>query len=237
MKVISNIFSREIEPVSREFPSLNSKFDNGVWQIQGVLPIVDGNGFKHDEYEVRIMIPSNFPKIMPLLFEIGGKIRHTPEFHINPDGSCCLTVPAKEVLILRNGLTVLDFIKKHAIPFLANHTYKQRFGEYAAGEYSHGLDGIIEFYFEVFNSNNLKIVIDGLEASIFSKIPERNSLCFCGSGTKYKKCHMKSLDTLALVSNDVLIKDLKRILEARKSEMQKDENLNTHPEYTSPGNP
>lgn len=222
MKLISNIFSREIQSVSREFPSLSSKLNNGIWEIQGVLPIVDGNDFKHDEYEVRIIIPTNFPKVMPLLFEIGGKIKPTPEFHINTDGSCCLTVPAKEAIILRNGLTILDFIKKHAIPFLANHTYKQRFGEYAAGEYSHGLNGIVEFYFEVFNSNNLKIVIDGLETSIFSKIPERNSLCFCGNGKKYKKCHRDSLDTLALVSKDVLIKDLKNILEAIKNEMKKD---------------
>lgn len=216
MKLISNIFSREIQPVSREFPSLKSKFDNGVCEIQGILPIVDGNGFKHDEYEVRIMIPSNFPKVMPLLFEIGGKIKPTPEFHINPDGSCCLTVPAKEAIILRNGLTIVDFIKKHAIPFLANHTYKQRFGEYAAGEYGHGINGVVEFYFEVFNSNNLRIVIDGLEASIFSKVPDRNSPCFCRSGKKYKKCHLNSLDTLALVSKDILIKDLKSIFEAIK---------------------
>ncbi len=135
-------------------------FEDGYWVIYGFLDVIDGEGNNWETYEVKIVFPDNFPEELPMVFEESGKIERTSNWHINPDGTCCLGPRAKLVLELPEGITLKSWIDRHVIPFLANHTFKVRQKDYASGEYKHGAKGIFQYYMEWLNVDSEEKVID-----------------------------------------------------------------------------
>ena len=57
-------------------------------------------------------------------------------------------------------------------------------------EYSHGSDGIMEFYEELFHSRDYRVWMHCIENTFGGAKSERNGECYCDSGKKYKKCHL-----------------------------------------------
>lgn len=169
--------------------------------LEGTIEIEDSNGDFWGKYQIKIVFPQNFPFEFPKMFETGGKIPKEGDWHIYPDGSCCTTVRLNELLVSRNGITLLRFLDEFGVPFLANHKHKELKGRYASGEYSHGMGGYWEFFQEKLNTKDLQIILRGLTLLLNGQTPERNALCFCGTGRKYKKCHMASIHELSFLPN------------------------------------
>jgi len=107
----------------------------------------------------------------------------------------------------RNNYNKALYIKEKVIPFLCNQVYFTRHGEWAFGEFSHGSKGIYEFYKELFRTNNIVQIILSLKNIYLGKYNfERNWKCFCGSGIKYKNCHlnvMLSYEEKICILNDI----------------------------------
>ena len=82
----------EISEALAEFqPALHIIDQSNPIKIEGQFSI------RHDEreidsYVIRLNVTSNFPSIEPTVFEIGGRIPKTNDRHINPNGSCCITI-------------------------------------------------------------------------------------------------------------------------------------------------
>lgn len=163
-------------------------------QVSGNLMIGNGNEerntFIQDVFEIEIHLDSIDSNGWPKVYEIGG--RHPEiakkckvkiiDLHMYSDnGACCLGIkPGPE-----RNLRVNNFIINLIIPFFYRLSYTEKFGITAArnelwGEYSHGDDGQIEYIKEMLN----------LAKSNLS----RNDLCLCGSGKKYKKCHLNEVE-------------------------------------------
>jgi hypothetical protein len=182
---------RDYEEASVKYTKLNPpNFENGIISITGGIDVIDDLMQYWDTYSVQIVFPTDYPTNPPDLFEVGGKIEPTDTWHVNKKGDCCLSPRAKVFFDLPSGITLLGWLDKLALPFLANHVHKKKFGEYANGEYSHGVEGIFEFYGELFHMDNHNAIIDRIKKICGMRELGKNAECFCGSGKKYKRCYI-----------------------------------------------
>ncbi len=94
----------------------------------------------NDCYEVEIDI-SIFPEQFPLVCETGERIPRKADRHVYEDtGHFCFTTNTRETILLKKKVKTLpDFFEKILLPFLWNNSYYELNGEYAQGEYAHGV--------------------------------------------------------------------------------------------------
>ena len=126
----------------------------------------------------------------PKVYEVGGRSHQigkkcsveTIDLHINPDDStCCLSLQYGG----HRNFRIEQFFPELVIPFFYKLSYTEEFGiassrEDLWGEYSHGKKGRAEYEAEMLN--------------LAKHRPNRNDLCPCGNGKKYKKCHMDAVE-------------------------------------------
>ena len=140
-----------------------------------------------DVYEIEIWLDKFLTSgNWPTVYEVGGRTASiSKKLNINPvdlhfnnqDSSCCLGI---NFVTDKTG-NIKDFIYHLIIPFFYRLTYVDNYGLQATrddlwGEYSHDKKGLQEYILEM---RKLKKNNTG-----------RNAPCPCGSGTKYKKCHL-----------------------------------------------
>ena len=165
----------EMKNLEKDFPNLLYVENNLVKGEINICAVYDGekllyypnkvvrkkyeNTFVEDCYEIYINLLDG------KVFETGRKIPKKPDFHINPDDSCCLGLFENP-----RPKTLLDFIRNYILPFFVWQAYYKKYEEKPPwGEYSHGQAGIIEF------ENDKKNI-------------GRNNMCYCGSKKKFKYC-------------------------------------------------
>lgn len=71
-------------------------------------------------------------------------------------------------------------------------------------ERPHGIKGNIQFFAEVFKTEDLTRIAKNLNFIKLRKEPNRVNKCFCGSGKKYRKCHRETFRILSSFTNDEL---------------------------------
>lgn len=106
------------------------------------------------------------------------------------------------------AMRILPFIGKYVIPFFANQVHFDHFSHFVNGEYSHEDEVILEELASELQTTD-KHRITTILTHIASR-PGRNDPCYCGSGKKFKVCHMntyvKVLRLLKLTPNLLLNK-------------------------------
>lgn len=145
--------------------------------------------FLCDTFKVRLELGHMGVKSWPKVYEIGGRRFDIAErnqcelidLHFYDDGACCLTLSFS---VGRNP-SLQRFILGLVIPFFYRLSYTDLYGLTAArndlwGEYSHGDAGVREYQDEVLR--------------IADNNPSRNQPCPCGSGSKYKRCHLDEVE-------------------------------------------
>jgi SEC-C motif len=196
MKKKNQPIETDIAAVLKKYPDL--KVVNLYGKVlEGTIDIEDESGNFWGKYQIRLVLTEKFPHEFPKMYEIGGKIPKNLDWHTYSDGSCCTTIRTNELLVAKNGITILKFLNEFGVPYLANHKHKELCGEYASGEYSHGLPGFLEFYQEKLNSKQLEVIVMALDILLENKTIDRNSICFCGSEKKFKRCHAASIHELS----------------------------------------
>lgn len=197
-------FEKDIVQVSKVFNKLNVVEENQELFLRGSLDIVDNDGKVWDTYHVEIKGSHDYPYAFPYLFETGDSFPKNADWHVYEDTlSCCITVKPNELLICKNGLHVLEYIKQFAIPYLANQTYRMREGYYLHGEYSHGFLGYLEFYQNKLKPQSLVELLKMFELIIGDFNPDRTAMCpFCPK-TKFRKCHRSAFRELQSIKTQV----------------------------------
>ena len=84
-------------------------------------------GVIEDTFYLRIEIPYDFPKGLPMIYELGGRIKPVPSNHKQPDGSLCLGSPLQLYTELDNDPNLLSYLRSTLIPFLYAYCVKERF--------------------------------------------------------------------------------------------------------------
>lgn len=186
---------KDLKEVVDIFPKIKLYTNNKTKSLSGEIDIFDVTGNYVNSYDIKVTIPANYPHDFPLLFETGNKFEHIPDRHINEDDSCCICSLQEVDLMKQKGITIKDFFLKYVIPYLANQIYFDSEGEWANGDYEHGVDGILQYYKELFEMNDIEKVIKLLCFFNIKKL-NRNDDCFCGQKEKLKHCHLQTYNII-----------------------------------------
>ena len=164
-----------------------------------------------DTFEIKLLIPKDYPLNLPMVFEVSQKIE--PEYeHINSDRSFCLAVPMEERRFFLKEPTLLGFVNNLVVPYLYSYCYWKKHGTYPFGEASHGKTGVEQFYENLFRSQVDSVMIRGLY-KIFKNGYRGHEHCPCGSGKVIRKCHKEELFDLAQpAKRNALLKDLSHLV-------------------------
>ena len=147
--------------------------------------------FLCDSFKVKLGLECVGSNGWPKVYEVGGRCFDIAEqnqcamvdLHLFEDGACCLGLKFAS----ERNLTLERFIPDLVIPFFYRLSYIDQYGLSAAkedlwGEYSHGPAGVREYQAEI-----LRLVGNN---------PSRNRPCPCGSGSKYKRCHLVEVEAM-----------------------------------------
>ena len=157
------------------------RFIRVVFEIEICLKIFDMNGW-------------------PKVYEVSERYRQIAkkwnikiiDLHVSSDdGMCCLGIKRGN----NRSFSIRDFLPELVIPFFYRLSYTEKFGIAASrndlwGEYSHGEEGLREYRSEILN--------------FAEQNPRRNDLCPCGSGKKYKKCHLDAVEYLKRIQKEAM---------------------------------
>jgi hypothetical protein len=165
-------------------------------RLDGTIPLIDEQGDIIDSYEISIIPLDDYPNNFPYVYEIAGRLPNNIDWHIYPDGHFCIKASPEEKLICINGISLLSFIKEQVIPYLFNQNFREKFG-YFLRERSHGLEGNLEFFKDIFKTEDLLKIKQYLGFILERAKPNRVALCFCGSGIKYRRCHRDAYQLLS----------------------------------------
>ncbi len=202
------------------FPKLKLIDDKKNKSLIGEIAVFDTLGNYVDSYDIKVLIPLNYPYGFPTLFETSNKFEHSDSRHVSDDGSCCVCSLQEADIHEQRGITIKDFFLKYVIPYLANQLYFDSENKWANGEWEHGFDGIFQFYKEIFKTSDIEKVLSLLVLLSTEKI-NRNDACFCGEIKKLKHCHIKEYKAIkdmsvARIKCDILV--LKKLISDRDSQ-------------------
>ena len=102
--------------------------DYDTWVVQGLLEFSathEDVGIK-DAFHIELIIPKDYPDILPSVTEIGGRI--PKEFHKHANGSLCLGAPLEVRMKFAQNPSLLGFVNEQVIPFLfhfVTHNYTE----------------------------------------------------------------------------------------------------------------
>lgn len=151
-------------------------------QTEGGPEIVDG-------YALRIEVPEEFPAEVPRVFETGGKIPRTGDYHVNPNGSLCLGSPLRLLWKLSKNPTLTGFAGDLLVPYLYGISHKLKFGgDLPLGELAHGSPGELADYANLFGLKTPEQAARAVEMLGMKKRRANKLPCPCGCRKRLGKC-------------------------------------------------
>ncbi len=207
-------FKSEAANINQHFCKLiYAESEEGVPYIHGELELKDKTGLRVDSYFIRIQPASNYPLRFPHVFETRGRIPLNIDWHVFPDGHCCIKAIPEEQTICRQRITLIQFIENQVIPYFFNQKYRELHG-YFLHERSHGINGDIEFFKDLFRTNNLTMIAKSLLFITSRNEPSRTENCFCGAKKKYRKCHRDTFRLLSLFNDEEMKHYTRKVISA-----------------------
>lgn len=179
----------------QQYPKLKVQYvGDSIW-IQGQWDVFGKTEFIRS-YSIRICIPDNFPKDVPLVYEIGDEIHPKTDRHFNPgDHTACLFAQPERWLKWPPPGKLSVFLNGPVKEFFFSQAFFELTGEWPFGDRSHGNPGILEFYLEKLELRS-KEELGKLIQYLGYNQPYRQWKCACGSGKRVKACHWEKLKNL-----------------------------------------
>ncbi|SKB64101.1 YecA family protein [Daejeonella lutea] len=197
-----DLFKIQARNIQSLYPTLNYHEDSDVNPfIEGRLVLRDSANNYIDAYSIRITPSEFYPLRFPFVFELEGRLPFNIDWHVFEDGRCCIKSLPEEILICKTELNISQFIEEQVVPYFFNQKHRELFGYYLK-ERSHGSQGHIEFFEDVFKTNNLNRIAKALFHISRNYKPSRVDKCFCGSSLKYRKCCREPHQTISIFSKD-----------------------------------
>lgn len=218
-------FENDIAVVPGLFNKLKVFEVGGEKFLKGEIDIIDNTGKLWDTYSIEIKGSDSYPLCFPKLFETADAFPHNADWHVyENDFSCCVDVEPNEILLCKNGLNLVAYIKQFVIPYFANQSFRIREGYYLYGEYSHGIFGRIEYYQRKLKAKSPQQLIQMFDFIIRDVHLERTALCpFC-SNSKFRKCHRNVFAELSAIKWIMAMDGMKQLIPF----------FNAHPDYQLP---
>ena len=146
-----------------------------------------------DKFEIEIIIRRGFPKVEPVVRELGGKIPRTSDRHINEDeGTCCIEV-WETWLVEHPDANISDFFDIPVRNFFLGQVPTEESERFPFGEHAHYELGRLAAYANLLGCEHKKQkIVRILEALRYSP-PRGHWDCPCGSGKRIRNCCRRPL--------------------------------------------
>ena len=182
------------QEVQQAYPELQFSARNDTVFLSGNFILRD-KGKVVDSFLIEIEFPFNYPKRIPVVYEIEGRIPRTADRHTYPSGEVCLYLPLQLSEIFPAGSTLLDFLNSPVRSFFVSQSYFELTGEWPFGAWPHGAGAIIEYYAPMLGTTDRNIISRYFEM-ISKKEIKGHWLCPCGSGKILRHCHYEMASKL-----------------------------------------
>lgn len=163
---------------------------HGSVEIAGTLLFVAtmaGLETIQDEYEIQLHVPESFPKWIPTVYEIAGRIPQN--FHKLDSGALCLGSPTRLRLALTRRPTILGYVDTCLVPYLYGRSYFERYATMPFGELDHGLKGVRQDLALLFGTIRVDRVSGFARLTAMKKRHANKKACPCESGKRLGRCH------------------------------------------------
>ena len=185
----------EIDALIAKHPLLCcSEIKNG-YQVTGPFILChEYNGiYLYDEYELKMEIPSNFPKDLPTVWETSNNIPSDFEHWYSDNNALCLGATCEILDFVDQHPTLVAYVDELIASYFYSATYYKKYGTFPYGERSHNVEGIMEAYMDRYHVSDEDILFDLLKYVTGFSNYRGHIPCPCGSGKKFRSCHGKQV--------------------------------------------
>lgn len=177
--------------LATSYPSLHLFEESGRDpEVRGTFEVKGEGGRVLDTFLVRIQIPQNYPRDLPVVWEIGGRIPCLRDRHIESDGKACVLLPDDRWRTFPVGAAFSVYLGGPLRSFFLSQTAFELTGEWPFGEWGHGGLGIVQFYQAALGTQDLLTIALFLE-SLGKGAFEPFRPCPCGSDKRLGACCRK----------------------------------------------
>lgn len=181
-------FRCEKGEVELAYPDLRFSTTSEEVQISGSFPITDDDGVV-DRFSVLIRLLPDYPESLPVVRETAGRIPHHIDRHMLTSGEACVLLPEDRWRSWPIGSSLLSFISGPLRNFFIGQALVERGEPWPFGEWGHGLDGMRDYYREVFGTDDL-VTVRAYFHCLAAKKAKGHWDCPCKSGRRLRDCHM-----------------------------------------------
>lgn len=182
------------DDVGRHCPHLVCVDTESGLDVVGGLQITAGTGREITRFAIRIIVPEEFPRKPITVFETANRIPRSPDRHVNPDGSCCIGVPAALHARMGSGYTVSQYVLGPVTDYFVGQACVESGLPWPAGEARHGVTGILDFWKQKLRCQDYDSALVLLIAAARTRRPRKNSRCPCGARRRIRACHRQEID-------------------------------------------
>ena len=147
-----------------------------------------------NKYAIEIEIPKDYPTSLPVVKEVSERIDKSYP-HRYSDTSLCLATDVDMRVSLHPEYSLAEYAKKFVVPYFASYDYYEKYSVFPFGERSHGINGNIEFYEDLFETDAYDQVYSLLEYTCKNKY-RGHAVCPCHSGKRIRDCHGDAVKSL-----------------------------------------
>lgn len=166
-------------------------FEAGIL-LRGPLSVSDAAGAEIETFTIEVSVPDTYPREIPVVTEVNGRIPPIPDRHVNEtNGSCCIELPF-EFHRRRPQLSVSEYLLGPVRSFFLAQLHFEEFGTWPAGERGHGFDGVREAMLELFGLDDAELLIK-LVPAVRHWRKRKHERCPCASGSRLFACHGKPI--------------------------------------------
>ena len=187
------LIRQQFKEIAQTYSGLALSEDTpGHWVIRGMLSF---SATYHDvaitdAFSVLIMLPQDYPDSPPTVQETGGRI--PADFHQYGDRTLCLGAPVEVSRRFKTDPRLVTFVETLVVEYLYGFAYFEKYDKMTFGELSHGAQGIREYYQDLFNTDDVQIVLAWLKLMADGTYRGHHA-CLCGSRKILRKCHGPSI--------------------------------------------
>jgi hypothetical protein len=210
------LFENERNEVETAYPSLHFHIVSDAVFVRGTFPIaLEKEVF--DRYLIQLNLLRDYPKSIPIVREVGGRIPHTDNRHMNPaDGTACVLLPDQRWEIWPPGSTLLHFLDGPVRNFFLGQSLVELGEPWPFGHWGHGADGIREYYAGLLGTDHVRTIAQFVEYLTKENV-KGHWPCPCGNGKRLRDCHRDMVRDLSTkIDRQVAMESLMRLRERFK---------------------
>ena len=145
------------------FPDLRFVVDNDIVYVRGGFDVMF-EGQVLDRYSVELQLARNHPAGLPVVRETGGRIpRHIDRHILAADGTACVLLPDERWRLWPVRSPLLKYLTGPLHSFFLAQTMVEEGRPWPFGQSAHGAKGIFQFYLELLETSDLRVMTTYLD--------------------------------------------------------------------------